>query len=130
MGHYTSCGKSSRLLYWTPNDPGYNGDDINLPFGQLPYPGTWGNALPIGDTSIPLGIDGNLITNPDWGSPTWDNFYLVAGGEGCISYINEDIQVPNQSKAPDLSSDIILKTLSANNVVLAENPIFKISGGI
>lgn len=113
-----------------PGDPGYNGDDPNLPFGQLPYPGTWGNALPLGDTSDPLGIDGNLITNPDWGSPTWDNFYLVAGGEGCVSYINEDIQVPNQSKAPDLNSDITLKPLSAKNVVLAENPIFKISGGI
>ena len=87
-----------------------------------PYPGRW-------ELAEPESMGGNLKVVPEWGQPTWDNFYLVFGGEGCISYINEDIQVPNQSKAPDLDSDIILKTLSANNVTLAENPIFKLTGG-
>jgi hypothetical protein len=92
------------------------------PDPEYPYPGQW-------ELAQPESMGGNLQVVPEWGQPTWDNFYLVFGGEGCISYINEDIQVPNQSKAPDLDSDIILKTLSANNVTLAENPIFKLTGG-
>jgi hypothetical protein len=92
------------------------------PDPEYPYPGQW-------ELAEPESMGGNLQVVREWGQPTWDNFYLVFGGEGCISYINEDIQVPNQSKAPDLDSDIILKTLSANNVTLAENPIFKLTGG-
>ena len=92
------------------------------PDPEYPYPGQW-------ELAEPESMGGNLQVVPEWGQPTWDNFYLVFGGEGCISYINEDIQVPNQSKAPNLDSDIILKTLSANNVTLAENPIFKLTGG-
>ena len=104
-------------------DPGYNGDDPNLPLGQLPYPGVWGNALPLGQQSTNFGIDGNLQEVPEFGPPTWDNFYLVFGGEGCISYINEDIQAPFRSKAPDINSDTEFNYLSATIIPLVENPI-------
>lgn len=89
---------------------------VSPPDPDYPYPGQW-------ELAEPESSGGNLQVVSDWGLPTWDNFYLVAGGEGCISYINSDVQVPYESKSPDLDSDIILKTLSANNVTLAENQI-------
>jgi hypothetical protein len=87
-----------------------------------PYPGQWELALPEGQTSV-FGQIGNLQLIPDAGLPTWGNFYLVFGGAGCISYVNEDIQIPLSSKSPDLPTDIDFNYLSSDNIPLLQNPI-------
>ena len=102
-----------------PLDPGENGTDAP----NNAYAGTWEQALPFDQVSTSL-YDGNLQLIDGRGFPTWDNFYLVAGGEGCTSYINDDIQVPNQSFAPDLSTDVEVSVITSTNIPLAGNPIY------
>lgn len=85
------------------------------PFTPGVDPGTWDLAQ--------LPPSGNLQVLPLNGDPTWDNFYLVGNGSGCVSYINEDPQVPNVAIAPDLSSDIQFTYITAVNIPLIQTPI-------
>ena len=45
---------------------------------------------------------GTIIPIPGQGLPFWSNFYLVGSGNSCVSYINENIQVPYVAIAPDI----------------------------
>lgn len=91
-----------------PNDPAH------------PFPGQWELALPSGDISI-HGDTGNLLLIPDNGLPTWDNFYLTGEGNGCTSYVNEDINVPYVAIAPDIDYDSSdFKYLKSANVTISD----------
>lgn len=101
-----------------PGDPGEDGSDAP---GNA-FPGVWGQALPIGTFSSVSGWEGNLQIISSSGEPTWDNFYLVFGGEGCLSYINEDIETPYGATAPDINyDDSNFNYLSSVNVTLSDS---------
>jgi hypothetical protein len=116
-----------------PEDPGFNGLDPNNPnppilptdsFGNTYYPdvrsgfpGIWGQALPVGQTSI-YGLPGNLTVIEGRGEPTWGSFYLVDAGVGCVSYLNEGVNVPFKAKAPDILGDIEFNYLQSVNIQL------------
>ncbi len=104
------------VTYPTTNNP--------APFTH-PYPGQWELALSEGVLSN-SGYTGNLQLIDGAGIPTWDNFYLVFGGAGCTSYINEDVQLPYVSKAPDISTNIDFTYLTSDNVLLLQNPITQV----
>ena len=92
---------------------------VPSPFDPLVDPGAWELAEPK--------PNGNLDILPGNGDPTWDNFYLVGNSSGCVSYINEDPQVPNTAIAPDLSSDIQFTYITAFNIPLIQNPVGSIT---
>lgn len=99
----SDCIKKQRFVTWDtapvvdypgttlqgPNDP---------PEGS---PGTWEFAMDKGSISV-FDKEGNLDVIPEYGSVTWDNFYLANEGEGCESYINSDIKVPLRLIAKDI----------------------------
>jgi hypothetical protein len=129
-----------------PEDPGFNGLDSNNPnplipptdsFGNIIYPevrsgfpGIWGQALPVGQTSSNFNLPGNLTVIPERGEPTWGNFYLVDNGVGCVSYLNEGVNVPFKAKAPDILSDIEFSYLQSVDIQLEGTEVGDVLGDI
>jgi hypothetical protein len=103
--------------------------EVSPPDPEQPYPGQWELAMSEGLSSL-FGFDGNLAVKQDAGDPTWDNFYLVNDGGGCISYINNSIEVPYFAKSPDIPSDIEFSYVSSINIELSETEIEKINANI
>ena len=126
--------------------PGFNGLDSNNPnplipptdsFGNIIYPevrsgfpGIWGQALPVGQTSSNFNLPGNLTVIPERGEPTWGNFYLVDNGVGCVSYLNEGVNVPFKAKAPDILSDIEFSYLQSVDIQLEGTEVGDVLGDI
>ena len=89
------------------------------PDPEYPNPGQWNLALPIGETSV-WGYDGNLDVLSDGDFPYWNNMYLSNDGNGCLSYINETVEIPNNAIAPDIDLSIEFNYISSVNVTLSE----------
>ena len=84
---------------------------------------TWGswNNISWQNSGAP---QGTITPIPGQGLPVWNNFYLVGSGNNCVSYINENIQVPYIAIAPDIDyGDSGFNYISSVNVTIPTSNI-------
>ena len=90
---------------------------------------TWGEA-DINWEVAELDPLGDIEFLPSSGIPTWDNFYLFQSSTAdCISYVNQDVQVPYIGKAPDIDfSNQNFDYVSSANIQTVEIQSTQLSG--